>query len=117
MSTKLDKMSKEFKQLADLQETLNKLEEENKNLKLQLDSSLSKNDIEIMTCSEESICKTQLEKLQTHSLQRELTLEEARKVEIYSKILIALADKLKTFKGAFKELKDSDLLKAIEDKH
>lgn len=117
MSTKLDKMSKDFKQLAEFQERIQKLEEENKQLKTQLEDSISKFDIDIMSSSEEAICKTQLERLQSNSLQRELTLEEARKVEIYSKILIVLSEKMRSNKSISKDIKDDDLLALVNDKH
>lgn len=48
-----------------------------------------------ITPSEEQICRDQLRVLNLTSKERELTLEETRKVEIYSKILVALAGQTK----------------------
>ena len=51
-----------------------------------------------LTSDQETICRTQLVKLREIALEREMTLEETKKVEIFSKILTALENAPKTIK-------------------
>lgn len=69
----------------------------------------------LLTNSEEAICTMQLEKLRDISIERELTLEEARRVEIFSKVLAISRNAPKTFEGRSKNLSDEELLKQIEN--
>lgn len=64
---------------------------------------------------ENYIASVQLEMLKHVSNERELTLEEVRKVEIYSKILNGtITGKVKTFKGnVIKKLSDEELLGSL----
>jgi len=63
-----------------------------------------------LSSDEESICRMQLQKLRDVSIERELTLEESRKVEIYSKILLQLQNKPKTIRVEAQKLSDVELL-------
>ena len=68
-----------------------------------------------MGSDEETIAKIQLSKLKELSMTKELTLEEAKRVEIFSKILIAC----KSGKGNkdfndIKEVDTKDLLKLVD---
>ncbi len=60
---------------------------------------------------EEEICLKQLELLRQTSNQLSLTLEEARKVEIYSKILIGIRSNVKDVDAKYKNLSTEQLLK------
>ncbi len=135
MSDSLDKMLEEFKDYAELREFSkaqhkklvdltrknNKLLEENRRL---LDSTkmidkgqvVDKSESTIAFVSdEEIICRTQLSMLKQVAMERELTLEETRKVDTYSKILIALNDKPKTIEVTSRGLKDDELIALIEN--
>jgi hypothetical protein len=137
MSDQMDKMLEQFKDMASLQKyadaqyktilSLTKkvklLEQENMNLKDILEKSTPLLDEEKKTFNlpeveassdEEMIAKVQLARLNEISLDRELTLEEAKRVEIFTKIL--------TTKGANKsitvqmqKMNNDDLLKMLEN--
>lgn len=64
---------------------------------------------------EESICLVQLALLNNMSMQRELTLEETKKTEIYSKILISLrAKKPEEKEQGISNLSNEELLAAMK---
>jgi len=103
----IDKMARSFKELAELQQyadaqystiiTLNKkiyeLSQKNEQLEHLLNQSpkqspITLNDLGIP--NEELIAYEQLRALKAHSAVRELSLEESRRVELYSKILTSL---------------------------
>jgi len=64
---------------------------------------------------EESICLVQLALLNNMSMQRELTLEECKKAEIYSKILISIRAKKPTEEtSSIGNLSNEDLLAAMK---
>lgn len=127
----LDEMLEQFKDFASLQkfaeaqqnalQTLSKkvkqLEEENSQLKLQQDTT-PKSMIQIddlgYGSDEEVISKIQLARLKEVSMERELTLEEAKRVEIFSKIILS-KEKNKTFDFSAKKVDSTDLLKMIEN--
>lgn len=128
-------MSEQFKELAEkqfhieaqhntiveLSKKINALESERDHLKLLLEQSTplldtSKLEGELMGSSnEEMICRAQIAKLNMISSQRELTLEECRKLEIYSKILNTLQNRPKTIKLEAKKLEDGELLKLLDN--
>lgn len=127
----LDEMLEQFKDFASLQkfaeaqqnaiQTLSKkikqLEEENALLKTETDTSpRSTFQIEDLGygSDEEVISKIQLARLKEVSMERELTLEEAKRVEIFSKIILS-KEKNKTFDFAAKKVDSTDLLKMIEN--
>lgn len=66
---------------------------------------------------EEAICRMELRKLRECSVERELTLEEAKKVDIYTKLLINLKNKdTKPVKEKeVKELTNEALLSALSE--
>lgn len=68
-----------------------------------------------LTSDQEAICRVQLNKLREISFDRELTLEEAKRVEIFSKILNLLETTPKTIKIETKEMKNEDLLGFLEE--
>ena len=81
----------------------------------ELNGGISKNSF--IVTDEEVICRTQLNLLKQMSLERQLTLEESRKVDIFSKILIALNEKPKTIKLETKSFKDEELLAIVSDEN
>lgn len=91
-----------------LKETIKDLTEENRLLKAGKKSNIqiAKDQDDI----DETICKMQLKKLNANSLSRELTMEETKKVEIFTKLLIALQQRPKREDNTAKDLSDDDLL-------
>lgn len=100
---------------------LKKIEEERDHLKQLLESSVPilKSDKpqlgeKFLTSSEEAICVMQLEKLRDISSERELTLEEARRVEIFSKVLSASKNSPKVIELKTKHMTNDELLAIVE---
>lgn len=95
----IDEMAKKFESTAELQEyaqaqfnVIRKLQKENNDLKkkneeLMKNAQASSTSIAPDPKDLQSICELEIAKLRNSSLQRELTLEETRKLEIYSKVL------------------------------
>jgi hypothetical protein len=63
---------------------------------------------------EESIAKMELKKLRDASLARELTMEEARKVEIYAKLLLQLKGQKQNKVPDTKTKSSAELLSLVE---
>lgn len=134
----LDKMLEEFKTLADLQtfaeaqyKTIQDLTRKNKDLKdeivrlqKQLENGVQKQDdsnpspITILSTGsdEEIIAKVQLGKLKELSYERELTLEETKRTEIFSKILGSFRElENKTPEAEYKKLDDAQILRLLDN--
>jgi hypothetical protein len=105
-----------------LSKKMQKLEEERDHLKKLLETSMPLIKTEgqessaekILTSSEEHICVTQLEKLRDISSSRELTLEETRRVEIFSKVLNIARNAPKTIEPKHKQLDTKQMLALVE---
>lgn len=67
-----------------------------------------------LTSDQEAICRMQLNRLKEVSYERELTLEEAKRVEIFSKIINVLENSPKTIKVETKNLDNKELLSLLE---
>lgn len=63
---------------------------------------------------QEYICRTEINKLRDISRDRELSLEDCKKFDIYSKILKDLQNAPKTIEIQAKKLSDAELLAVIE---
>lgn len=134
---KMDKMLEQFKDFASLQKyaeaqyktilSLSKkvktLEEENVELKDLLEKSTpllneeKKNFIAYQveaSSDEEIIAKVQLARIKEISMDRELTLEEAKRVEIFTKILTTKGTNSSISVQA-KQMDNDDLLKLLEN--
>lgn len=133
----LDKMLSETKDLSEMkafcdaqQKTILKLSKKNKDLEeevshlkklLENSSSLIQKDSsevvgeKFLTTDEEAICRMQLNKLKDVSYERELTLEEAKRVEIYSKIMNAIENRPKTIKVETKHLDNNSLMNLLDE--
>lgn len=133
---KFDEMSKQFKDFIELQEfsqaqhktivdlskKITKLEDENSHLKelLANTAQLTNLDpkpmiVDLGISSEEIISATELRKLKEICISQhgELTLEQAKKVELYTKILLGLRNKGKG-KSEADKLDDNALLSFVE---
>lgn len=115
--------SAQEKTLIQLSKKLKKVEEECSHLKELLESSVPilKTDKQIsgekfLTNSEEAICVMQLEKLRDISSERELTLEEARRVEIFSKVLTASRNSPRVIELKTQHMTNEELLAIVEGK-
>lgn len=117
----------QYKTIIELSKKIQELELENKTLKddSKLKASFTGNAIKLpekegeivklAKTDQEVICTMQLFHIKNNALNRELTLEEARKVEIYSKILSSLNRNDDSKDAEFKKLSDDDLLKELEN--
>lgn len=65
--------------------------------------------------TEEAICAMQIKRLEEVSLGRELTLEETRKLEAFSKILATFRSNPKTIDVRTKHLETEEVLRLIEN--
>jgi dsDNA-binding SOS-regulon protein len=104
-----------------LSKKLKKLEEERDHLKELLESSvpiLKEEGKELsqkfLISSEEAICVMQLQKLRDFSSARELTLEEARRVEIFSKVLTTARNSPKVIELKTQNMTNEELLAIVE---
>jgi len=130
-----DKMLQNYKDMAELQafaeaqyNTIVTLTEQNQTLKEEithlkslLESTTPLLPTEVRTerllvSDEEAISKIQLEKLRDVSLTRELTLEEAKRFEIFYKVLNSVRNNVKTYESSVKKLGSTELLALLEDK-
>ena len=122
----IDKVVQKFNETADMQEfcstqqkliiELSKqvkfLEEKNSHLEKLIDSSIPIYTSIIIT-DEETISREQLKKLKSISDDRELTLEECKKVDVYTKILIAISSRSKTIETSAKHMSESELIQFV----
>lgn len=135
----LDKMLEEVKDLSELrafseaqQKTILKLSKKNKELEeetvhlkklidsqaplVKTDESVGLLSEKFLSTDQEAICRMELNKLKQSSFERELTLEEAKRVDIYARILNVLDNNPKTIKVETKSVASQDLMSLVESK-
>lgn len=110
----------QFKTILLLNKTIQQLEQERDHLKnLLQNTSLTSDEPSLIGISlvsdSEIIAKTQLKKLKDSSDNGTFTLEETKKFEIFTKALVSLQMRPKTFDTKARKLDDSDLLNLLED--
>ena len=137
MSNQVDKTVAQYRDFNQLQEfaqaqqntivqlskKIQKLEDERDHLKKLLESTVPLFNEpgkivtpgKILTSAEEAICVMQLDRLRDISLERELTLEETRRVEIFSKVLASVKNKIKESESRVKQMSDEELLALVEN--
>lgn len=105
--------SKEITQLTKMKE---KLEEEVKRLSTEVITikATSGGGQQFATSSSETICVVQLAMLEQLALQRELTVDESKKVELFSKVLRDEKNKAAKTEEAPVRISDADLIKAMQ---
>lgn len=133
-SDNIDKMSKNFKEVAEirayseaqtktiieLNKKLNALEQENIVFKRRvegIDLEAKREEQKTLrpnVSDEQAICEMQLAILRDRSLEGELTLEESKKVEIFAKLLLSLRNPGKKEEEKVKGLDSTELLKLID---
>lgn len=113
--------------IIELNKKVQELEQKNKKLTLDLqNSSLSIVDRAesiiksgtIIEDHEENICRMELKRLHDSSMDRALTFEETKKVEIFTKLLLAITNKPRIESREVKEKNTGELLQLVgnEDK-
>lgn len=107
------KLSKKNKELEEEVSHLKKLLESQTPL-VQTDASVGLPAEKFLTSDQEAICRMELNKLKQSSFERELTLEEAKRVDIYSKILNVLENSPKTIKVETKSIPSQDLMSLVQ---
>ena len=106
-------LSKKIKELEEKNKELSKTQKENNNLAPISPASLVSSSI-IIQDDAKTISQVQLRVLKDKAFEGELTLEEAKRVEIYNKILNQVDDKPKTLKADARTLDEADLLQLIK---
>lgn len=119
---KQDFIEAQYRTILDLTKKNKKIQEEVDELKKVISSTnrLEMNErmpniIDLAESDEVSIARIELRKLKERSFDETLTLEETKKVEIYSKILSNNANKPKDINGQAKVLTDTELLKLASE--
>lgn len=117
----------QFRQILNLTKKINELEEKNKELQ---DRMKHNNNKEVVAMSNEAnnlitpdfkvlndaktIAQVQIKMLKEESFNRELTLEETKKLEIFNRILTEKQEKKEPLKAGAKILDNEDLLALID---
>lgn len=132
MSQPIDKMIAQFKSLEDLQafckaqqktlidltKKLKGSEDEIKHLKKLLEGAVpvinAPAKIDFSANDEEAIAREQLYLLKKISAEKELTLEETKRYEIYTKMLISLKEKPKTIDASSRTLSNEQLMATLK---
>lgn len=107
------------KTITDLSRKVNEKDQEIIHLKKLLEGSVplirEKKDLtKFETNDQEYICRTEINKLRDISIERELSLEECKKLDIYSKILKDLLNAPKTIEVKSRNFTDAELLSGLE---
>jgi acetolactate synthase small subunit len=132
MSSPIDKMLQQFgtieelqafcraqqKTLIDMTKKLKASDDEIKHLKKLLEGAVpvinAPAKIDLSSNDEEAIAREQLYLLKKLSSERELTLEETKRYEIFSKMLTTLKDKPKTIEATARNLSNDQLMAAMK---
>lgn len=107
----------QFQVITNLNKEINQLRQEKKQIEELLKTSVVPlaPTLEDTVSPEEQICRDQLRLLNSVSKERELTSEECRKVDIYTKLVISLSNSTgKKKPSEIDHLKNEDLLKLVE---
>lgn len=113
----------QYKLIVSLSTKVNQLEQERDHLKKLLEQSVpiikteeqkAAEALIVNLTDEETICRTQLKILRDIALERELTLEECKKTEVYNKILTIINSKGKGIGSGNEKLPDAELLSLID---
>lgn len=109
---------KQFQEIVDLKRQIETARSENESLKKMLEGNVANMNLQVSNLgigvsNEQLICETQIAIFKTRALTQELTMEEARKLEIYYKILAQIKDKNKDAEDVNASISEADLLKLV----
>lgn len=109
----------QFSELMSLKETIARLESENKSLKLMIDNNLPSlgnqiTDLSLGISNQQLICEVQLTMLKDRAVIQELTIEEAKKLQIYTDVLAKCKQGKTPEEFSVSRMTDEELLKAAE---
>jgi hypothetical protein len=110
----------QYKTIIDLSKKITRIEEEKKHLEKLLQDSVplipkeSNLSLSSNITDEEVICRTQLKLLKDIAQDRELTLEETKKVDTYTKLLQMIMAPKKMPDSKAKNIKTDDLIALLE---
>ena len=110
----------QFNTIVDLKRQLETAKAENESLKKMLEGNVANMQLHVSNLgvgvsNEQLICETQIAILKTRAITQELTMEEARKLEIYYKILAAIKEKNKEAEDVTASISEADLLKLVNN--
>lgn len=108
----------QYKTILELTKKLQLLEDENKHLKQLFDGStviVNKVDKYKEYSNEEAVCMEQIDRLKEVSTARELSYEEAKKLDIYTKLLLNIQSKKSQEDNGLSSINEADLLKSLEN--
>ena len=110
----------QFRTILELKKQIEGLKEDNKLLKAQLEGNLPQLGINLPEITslgipnEQLICEAQITLLKERAISRELTLEEAKKFQIYTTVLDNIRKKQEDVKDlTVQKLSDDELLKLV----
>lgn len=118
--------SSQFKQILQLTKKIKELEEKNSSLQkkvkevnnsevINLNAALPSTSLNFKLLDDaKMISQVQLKMIKELSFERELTLEETKKLDIFNRILNQPEDKEKPIKATARVLKEEDLLSLVE---
>lgn len=106
---------KQSKEITVLQEEVSKLNNLIKNFNVSIDPDSIPEQFQGLA-DQEIICKQQLQNLRDAALKGDLTLEECKKAEIYTKLLLSIDEsKKKVIASPFKKLTEEELIQLAEN--
>lgn len=108
--------SAQYTTILNLNDQLTSAKAEVAHLKEMLDASVPniKKSALLAASPQEEACKREIYKLNQRSLTNPLTLEETKKLEIYTKLLLAIENKAKPTDESLKDLSDEELMSLVE---
>lgn len=110
----------QYQTIIDLSKKIRVLEEKNKSLEQTLIQTgqnlpdLGKSNL-VVESDEEAICKVQISRLRDRMLGQDLTYEEAKKLQIYTELLLKIQNRPKTIEVHTKGLNDTQLISMLTD--
>jgi hypothetical protein len=106
----------QYNTIVTLQEKLTEANSELSHLRELLDASMPNlpRSAILRGSDQEETCKREIHKLSVRSLENVLSLEETKKLEIFTKLLLSIEGKEKTSDESLKNLTDEELMNVVE---
>ncbi len=108
----------QFRLVIQLKTDIARLESENKSLKNMLESNITKLDFNVLDLgigigNEQLICETQILMLKDLAVTRQLTMEEAKKLQIFTDVLLKYKKPTKEDPYSVEKMSPAELLKIV----